>query len=49
MPYMYCCVIIYEGQLFYQQNQNNFISEIYNVSKILIALLLVGANSRKPI
>ena len=31
------------------QNQNNFISETYNVSNIKINLLLMGANSWKPI
>ena len=31
------------------QNQNNFISETYNVSNITINLLLMGANSWKPI
>ena len=31
------------------QNQNNFISETYNVNNIKINLLLMGANSWKPI
>ena len=31
------------------QNQNNFISKIYNVSNIKINSLLMGANSWKPI
>ena len=31
------------------QNQNHFISEVYNVSNIKINLLLMGANSWKPI
>ena len=31
------------------QNQNNFISETYNVSNIKINLILMGANSWKPI
>ena len=39
-------LIDYQNQ---NQNQNNFISETYNVSNIKINLLLMGANSWKPI